>query len=235
MHHAYYLYRKVLKIIAKEIENVKKDPYFTKLDLPTDFRAFNYYSHVNTQVIKQVSNLFTNYLPPKKVELVSLQYLNAFSQLFELCATKNSQKSFGKNYPEISDTSTFGGAYGINDAWLELLKSCVVSSKTCTISVNEILEELLDCRHFVEVGDQRLKSVLSRNQVLFSVLDHMTYTSLQNPQFKDKNTPNEITKLLEVIEEFEMYSPKLDLDRKFFQDQRKLFKAEYHEVLENTQ
>ena len=233
MHHAYYIYSKVLKIITKEIEKAKADPYFAKLDLPDDFRAFRYYTHINTQVIKEVNNLFTNYLPPKKVELVTLQYLNAFSELFELCATKNHQKNFGKNYPEISDTSTFGGAYGINDAWLELLKACIVSSKTCTVPVNSVLEELLEIKHIVKVDDQRLKSILTRNEAMFEILEHMTYTELQNPEFQDKNTPNKITNLLELIEEHQMYAPHLELDHQFFGSQRKHFKDEYHDTLES--
>ena len=234
MHHAYYLYSKVLKIITKEIEKAKKNPYFAKLNLPEDFRAFRYYTHINTGVIKEVNNLFTNYLPPKKVELVTLQYLNSFCKLFELCATKNHQKTFGKNFPEISDVSTFGGAYGINDMWLELLKTCTVSSKTCTTSVNSILEELLELKHVVKVDDQRLKSILTRNETLFAILDHMTYSELQNPNFQNKNTPNKITNLLELIEEHQMYSPKTNLDRAFFTEQRKIFKDEYHDVLENS-
>lgn len=230
-HHAYYLFSKVFKIICNEIKKAQADPYLSKLDLPEDFRVFKFHSQVNVQAIKQVKNLFENYLPPKKVELVTLQYLNAFSQLFEKCATKNSKKQFGKNYPEISDTNAFGGAYGINDLWLELLQECIVSSEVSSISIPRLLDELVSCKYKITVGDQRLKSILSGNAVLFEVMDHITRKKLINPEFKDKNTPNNIANLLNLIEENHMYPPTLQLDKTFFATERKKFKDEYRDTI----
>lgn len=231
-HHSYYMYSKVLKIISKEIDILRKSSNGSKLDIPNDFRAFRYYSHLNSDDIKKVKELLTNYTEPQEVELITMQYMPAFSELFEYCATKNHQKNFGKNYPEVSDVSTFGGAYGINDIWLELLKQCTVLTKTAQVPVTDILEELLKYKNTVKVTDQRLKSVLNCNQALFEILDHLQYKELSNPDFIDKNTINKITYLLELIEEYRLYSPKLPLTRKFFVSQRKKFKDEYHEILE---
>lgn len=231
-HHAYYIFNKIFKIISDELRKAKQDPKFAKLDLPDEFRAFTYYTHVNTEVIKQVKHFFKNYLPPKKVEVVTLQYLNAFSKLFELCATKNNNKTFGKNYPEISDTSLFTGAYGVNDAWLELLKECTVASKTGTIEIPTLLDNILERQHLVKVGNQRLSAVLKCNEPLFEILDSITYRELLNPDFQDKNTPNNITNLLQLIEEHHIYAPTINLDTLFFAERRKEFKDEYHRVIE---
>jgi len=231
-HHAYYIYSKVLKIIQEEIKKAQCDPQFAKLDLPDDFRVFKHFTHVNVEAIKQVKNLFKNYLPPQEVELVTLQYLNSFSKLFELCATKNTKKTFGKNYPEISDTRAFGGAYGINKMWLELLNQSIVSSKVATISVDKVLEEVLNCKHIVVVCNERLKSIMNSNDALFQIMEHITYKELQNPAFKDKNTKNDIVNILQLIEEHKMYPPNLNLGKAFFAHQRRVFKDEYDSVLE---
>lgn len=231
-HHSYYLYNKVLKIICKEIDRLKKSPISSKLNIPDDFRAFRYYSHLNVEDIKRVTWLLTNYSTLQEIELVRLKQIPAFSELFEYCATKNHQKNFGKSFPEVSDVSTFGGAYGINDAWLELLKACTVSTETANIKVTDVLEELLQCKHIIKISDQRLKSILTCNEALFHIIDHITYKELLNPDYIDKNTPNNITHLLEEIEEHKIYSPKLKLSKRFFAEKRKEFKDEYHESLE---
>lgn len=231
-HHSYYLYSKVLKIISKEIDLLRNSPMGESLKIPADFRAFRYYSHLNYDDIKRVKDLLTNYTSPQDVELITMSHMPAFSELFEYCATKNHQKDFGKNYPEISDTSTFGGAYGINNIWLELLKQCTVETKTANISLVEVLEELLQFKNSIKVSDQRLKSVLNCNEALFEILDHLSYKNLTNPEFVDKNTINKITYLLELIEEYRSYNPKLDVNRQFFVNQRKKFKDEYHKILE---
>lgn len=231
-HHTYYLYSKVLKIICKEIDKIKKSSIASRISLPDDFRAFKYYSHLNTEDIKILNNLFTNYIPPQEIELVTLKNLPAFYSLFEYCSTKNNQKNFGKNYPEISDTSTFGGAFGINDLWLELLKECSPISKVAKITVTDVLNELLTCKHLIKVDNQRLKSVLNCNEALLHILEHIQYKNQINPDFLDKNAPNKIINLLEQIEEYELYSPKLKLTKKFFAKERKKFKEEYHEIAE---
>ena len=229
-HHAYYMFRKIMKIISDEIEKAKSSPYFSKLDIPDNFSSYKYFTQINYSVLTTVKNLFENYLPPQKVELVTLQYLNAFSQLFELCATNNLKKHFGKNFPEISDTSIYGGAYGINDAWLELLKTCIVCSKTCTVPVTKILEDIVSFKARAHANPDSQQK-FTCNQIMLKVLEEMTYTELQNPEFFDKNNSNRIINLLELIEQYHIYSPELDLGKKFFAEQRKIFKTEYQDIM----
>ena len=50
-----------------------------------------------------------------------MKYLNSFSSFLENSFVPN-KKTHDKGVPEISDTRNFGGAYGISDVWLELLK-----------------------------------------------------------------------------------------------------------------
>ena len=64
-HHSYYLYSKVLKIISKEIDLLRKSPIGAQLHIPEDFRAFRYYTHLNYEDIKRVKELLTNYAQPK--------------------------------------------------------------------------------------------------------------------------------------------------------------------------
>lgn len=229
-HHEYYIFNKVFKIIAEEIKRAKKDPYFSKLDLPENFRIYRNMFHLNNSVIKQVQNFFTNYLPPQKVELVTLQYLNAFYELLEQCAIKQKLKDVKLNIkcPEISDTkANNSGAYGINDLWLELLKECLVSTEVCTMSVTDILEEIKNFKNTLPHN-----STIHLDDFRVQTLAHLTYNKLQNPKFQGKNKVNNIINLLELIEENNMYSPLITLDKDYFTEQRKIFKEEYHNTIE---
>lgn len=233
-HHAYYMLNKILRIIVSEIEKAKKNPAFAKLDLPDDFRAFTYYADLNINSVKQAKNLFENYLPTQKIELITLETLQAFNELFELCATDNHLKTFGKNFPEVSDMSTFGGAYGINDLWLQLMRQCTTSSSVCTITAVAILERLLECKHLIKVDSQRLKYVFSKNEALFTILDNLPYTTYRNPKFYDKNTINLITQIINKIEQEHCYNPSLNLNRQFFRSERQKIKQNIHDTLENS-
>lgn len=233
-HHAYYMLNKIFRIIVSEIEKAKRNPYFAKLDLPDDFRAFTYYAYLNINSVKQAKNLFENYLPTQKLELITLKTIHTFNELFEACSIDNHLKTFGKNYPEVSDLSTFGGAYGINDLWLQLMRQCTTSSSVCTITAVSILEKLLECKHLIKVDSQRLKYVFGKNEALFSILDNLPYSTYSNPNFYDKNTINLITQILEKIEREHCYNPSLNLNHQFFLSQRREIKNNIHDVLENS-
>lgn len=231
-HHCYYIFNKVLKLVCEQIKKAKEDPQFRHLNLPEDFRSFTWYSAVNRKIIKDVKYLFCNYLPPQYVELVTLKYLNCFSHLFSKCSVEhNTSKNKIKNVPEITDLSIFGGAIGINDAWLDLLNVCTESSATAKISVNDILDFLLEYNYKTKVSKQSLNNILRDNEDLFRILDYITYTELKNPKFYSKNAKNDIAKYLMTIEHSEQFDRLDDSEinvSEMFQITRKQFK-EYHD------
>lgn len=222
-HHAYYIFNKVLKIINDELDLAKSNPQFAKFNLPDDFRVFTYYTNVNLEVIKNVQKFFTEYLPPKYVETVSLKYLNCFSKLLDECNIHNIKKVEEK-IPEFSDTRCFGGAYGVNDEWLRLLKCCTTETSTGKISVNQVFDFLKDNSFQVNVGCQRLLNIVKTNPVLFDVLDYTTTKKLTNPEFVNKNNVNNAINSLSVIEEYKMYNADKELPIGFFKEQHKIFK-----------
>ena len=228
-HHAYYIYNKTFKIIKKEVENAKKDSGLSKFDVSAEFICP---SHIDFNMLKKINNLFKNYLPPKNIELVSLEYLKSFGNLFEASATHNNKKDFGKNYPEFADPSTYGGAYGVNTEWLNLLKYCTVATKNSVLPVNRVLEFLLETGHAMIIHKRRFKLIFSSNQELLTLLDKVPSERVMNPAFLNKNAPNEIVSALSSIEENKMYSPKKSFDSHFFSRQRKAFKEEYHEIIQ---
>ncbi|MBO4936754.1 MAG: hypothetical protein J6C90_00325 [Clostridia bacterium] len=229
-HHCYYIYNKILKMISAEISKLKKDTYFSKAKLPSDFRAFTYHDNLNIRGIKEVKDIFENYLPPKELELVKLEYMECFRELFEICSTLNSKKTFGTNYPEVPDKSRYGGAYGMNTQWLDLLQVCTKSTDTTSISIDKFLGYLLECSKDIKIKGQRLSEVMDTNQILFMLLNGLKYTHHMNPDFNDKDAVNKMSNALRLIEDKKLYSPTLQLDKRFFSEQRRKFKEEYHSV-----
>lgn len=229
-HHCYYIYNKILKMISAELSRLKKDAYFSKAKLPSDFRAFTYHDNLNIRGIKEVKDIFENYLPPKELELVKLEYMDCFRELFEICSILNSKKTFGTNYPEMSDKSRYGGAYGMNTQWLDLLQICTKSTDTTSISIDKFLGYLLECSKDIKIKGQRLSEVMDTNQILFMLLNGLKYTHHMNPDFNDKDAVNKMSNALRLIEDKKLYAPTLQLDKRFFAEQRRKFKEEYHSV-----
>lgn len=231
-HHCYYIFNKVLKIITDELSKAKNNPYYKKLNIPEDFRAFTYFTHTSIDVIKEVQKFFENYIPPKYVELVSLNYLSAFSDMFKDCSIKNVKKTFGSRCPEISDTAVFGGAYGVNDAWLDLLKASTLSTETARLSVTRFLDFIIENSYKTTVKRQQLKQVLARNENLFQILDFITYNKLNNPDFYAPNNTNNIRRHLQAIEDYKLFNDKRPRDKIYFAHQKQVFKEALHSARE---
>ncbi len=205
-HHAYYIFHKVFGIIKGELKKAKANPKLSNLNLPMQFQFFDSYQNVNIKVIKQVKDFFSNYLPPQAVELITFEYLNCFANAFEDCCINNKVKTEGKHVPEISDTRTFQGAYGINDAWLELLKSCIVKTKSCNLSIDKFFGFLLGDSYRAKVDRKSIKNVMRANPFYFEMLNEVTYKHLKNPDFYDKNNVNCVIKSIDKIEKRKLYN-----------------------------
>jgi len=237
-HHNYYIFSKVLKIIREELAKANADPKFASLNLPDDFRAFSYYNNVNVDIIKRVKDFFRNYLPPKYVELVTLKYLHSFTDLITNCTELNVRKDKTKcgDCPEVSDKSLHGGAFGINNYWLELLKCCTISSKSCELSMDQFFDFLLDNSSRVRVDKQRLNDVLSSNHILMQLLNTLTYKELQNPRFFDKNNVNDVIKYLQLIEDYRLFNAKkFGTSSPITHDVKRTFKRDVREVQDHPE
>ena len=236
-HHSYYMYNKVVQIVNDELKFAKGRPEFAKLDLPDNmgkflpsrYCALKYYN-INTEVIKKLKNFFRNYLPPKEVELVSLRYLNCFGQLLENCVVKNSRKQRSAG-PEVSDQTMYGGAYGINDTWLDLLKSSTISTKTAKFGMDQFFDFLMDETYFGVAGRAKLES-LTEERDMFRMLGVMTYNELRNPKFYDKNNSNTATKIIDKINDEHLYNPNIELGDDYFREVKANFKQEIREERE---
>lgn len=232
-HHTYYIFNKVLKIIKEEVAKASKDPQYAKLKLSNDFRAFSYQTNVNIEVIKRVREFFANYIPPKYLELVTLKYLNSFSSLMDECTSRNVSKDKDSKCPEISDTGIFGGAYGINSTWLDLLNCCTISSSTAQLPITKVFDFLLDTSYKAHVSKQRLSFIFNTNPYLMDLLKEMTYKHLANPQFFNQNNTNDVVRHLETIKEQKLYnSAKAEQNRPFSPSTHKKFKTEIQAVQE---
>lgn len=228
-HHAYYIFSKVLKIINSELRKAKDMPQIKSLNLE-NFRSTEFLNKANYNIIKEVQKFFRDYIPPQYIELVSLKYLEAFSRNFEECAIKNHKKLSASNEPEISDTRFFGGAYGINDAWLELLKSSIVSTSSMSFSMDQFFDFILDSSAVGDVERKSLKPIINSNPQLLDILNISTRKQLENPKFKDKNNINDIKHYLQAIEDYKLYNQEKPLNRQFFAKARHDIQNNYREV-----
>ena len=233
-HHCYYIFHKVMEIIGENLKFAKADPRFKGVKLPNDFKIHSLFYEVNLNSIKDVQKFFADYLPPQYVELVSLKYMNSFGDLLEQCKIKNAVKRKGSiNLPEVSDTGKYGGAYGLSDSWLELLKACTLSSKTAKLSVEDFLDFVVDVAPEAKAKGVSLRSITTGGTDMFSILENITYQELQNPDFYDKNNANRITSCLQAIEDYKLFNAekKERLGHRFFARERKAFKEEYHDLI----
>lgn len=232
-HHGYYVFNKVMDIINENLRRAKANPEFQNANLPENFKIHSLFYDVNLNSIKDVQHFFSHYLPPQYVELVSLKYMNSFGDLLEECKVKNQIKRRNKNaLPEVSDTSRYGGAYGLSDYWLELLKDCTLSSKTAKLSVDKFLDFIIDVAPDAKSNKVSLRSIMNCGSEMFNLLEHITYTELKNPAFYDKNNANRIITSLQAIEDYEKFNAtkKEKLNHNYFTSARKSFKDEYHEL-----
>lgn len=203
-HHVYYIFYKVLKIIRNNVKMANKFPKYADAALPPDFTlemAFR-----NSQIIKDVKKFFSDYMPPCEVELVTLRYLNTFAKMVNEYATKNKNKTGGLFLPELSDTKYFGGAYGLNNAWLELLRCSTVSTEVCKVSLNKFFDFLIDNSYRSNVCRQSIDNVLKTNPHLFEFMEAITYSKLPNIGFSDKNNMNNIITALHYILDNDLYN-----------------------------
>lgn len=230
-HHYYYLYKKVLKIIDDELRAIHQAsildyniPENMKKFLPSRWNSLKHYTNFNTNVIKNVQSFFRDFLPPKYIELVSLTYLHAFTNFINDCSMQNMKKVKSPG-PEVSDTSIYSGAYGINDIWLDLLKCSITSSGNCTISIDQFFDFLIDNAYYSENVRSDIER-LSKDNKYFDLLNYFTYKELSNPKFYDKNNINDIIKYIETIERAQLYSPTIELPPTYFKDVKTSFKEE---------
>ena len=203
-HHVYYIFNKVYRIIVDELRKNENHAMYKKLEIPCDLHMVDFYKTPSVNVLKRVQLFFRDYLPPVSVELVSLRYLNGFCDFLNdsLVYNKNKKDNFA---PEISDRRMFGGAYGINDAWLSLFKCCVFETKHSNLTIDNFFEFLLYNSHRAHVIKQGLKSCLNNNPHFFEILDYITYTTLKNPDFYDKNNINIVKKSIREIRDERLY------------------------------
>ena len=232
-HHCYYIFHKVMEIIGENLKAAKADPKFKGAKIPSDFKIYSLFYEVNLNSIKDVQKFFADYLPPQYVELVSLKYMNSFGDLLEQCKIKNAVKRKGAiSLPEVSDTGKYGGAYGLSDSWLELLKACTLSSKTAKLSVDAFLDFIVDVAPEAKAKGISLRSITTGGTDMFGILESITYQELQNPDFYDKNNTNRITSCLQAIEDYKLFNAEKreKLGHRFFARERKAFKEEYHDL-----
>ncbi|MBE5757761.1 MAG: hypothetical protein E7345_02385 [Clostridiales bacterium] len=234
-HHYYYIYKKILKIINDELKRAHAENNFEynipanlKRYLPARFTSLKHYTTFNTNVIRNVQTFFRDYLPPKYVELVSLTYLNAFTEFINKCVVHN-MKKIDNPGPEISDTAIYGGAYGINDAWLDLLKCSITHSENCTISIDQFFDFLIDNCYYSENTRHDIEK-LSEDKQFFDMLNYFTYKKLLNPQFYDRNNINDAIRYIEKIEREQLFAHKRELTPYYFRQVKSNFKNEIHEM-----
>lgn len=199
-HHAYYVFHKVFSTIR----GVLKNNASSQFKLPSSHQLFGSYQTVNVNNVKQIQDFFYNYFPPYFFELVAFDYIKCYSDIFEKCSIKNMDKAKiqGNRIPEISDNCVYGGAYGINDAWLELLRSCIKTSKYSCFSLDDFFDYLIR-------NSYKAKSkggVENYTPFYFDLLENLVYTEFKNPYFYDKNNANNVTASITKIQKRKLYN-----------------------------
>ena len=224
-HHIYYIYSRVLKIILEELQRYKNSQVYKSINLPDNIQQYYLFSQCHTSILKNVHDFFKNYVPTESVELVTLNYLKGFSDFLNKCSINNKKKT-GNTTPEVSDTRTFGGAYGINDAWLTLLKSCTVSTSQSKIELDDFFEFLIANSYRGTVCRSTLNRVLTTTPEFLNILKLLKYTELPNPEFYDKNNVNKMLHSMHEIEHKKLYNPNVCITKKDFKITSKELKDE---------
>lgn len=197
-HHIYYIFNKILKIIVDELKKYENLKIYKTLGLPEDLKEYHFYRNVDWNVIKRVQDFFRDYVSPIGVELVSLTYLNQFSDFINRCVVNNKKRK-SNSKPEISDIKYFQGAYGINGNWLNLLKCLTESSATTNLYLDKFFEFYIGASSYRSSAMVNIKGVLKQNPRFFEILENLTYTELSNPDFISKNNINNITRNINKI------------------------------------
>jgi len=227
-HHIYYIFNKILKIIVDELKKYENLKVYKTLGLPDDLKDYYFYRNIDWNVIKRVQEFFRDYISPIGVELVTMKYLSEFSQFIEKCSVSNKKtKTIG--VPEISDTRYYQGAYGINDAWLELLRSSIISTKTTNLYIDKFFEFYIGNSSYRSSAKARIRGLLKQNPKFFEMLDYFTYTELNNPEFLDKNNANNIVKAVNKIYKNRLYNQNAELTVSDFNAVKKEFKTQIEE------
>ncbi len=212
-HHVYYVFKKMLKIISDEF-NANK--HLSRTFKDKEVKPSDFYTGMSMSLIKQIRRFFNGYIKPTQVELVMMHYLEAFNRFFESAARPNKSKPSGEKSPEISDTSMFGGAYGLNGPWLELFRTVNPTSSITRLSVDRFFDVLIDTEQMYTHMRRTLKSFVFNNPDYANFLETLTYCNLQNPDFYDKNASNNIVKWVNEIEKGQLYNQDAGLNKRDF-------------------
>ena len=230
-HHLYYLYSRFFKIVKEELVWAKRLDKYKHLNLPDDFRVFTFHTNVNVDMLKDVQSFFRNYLPKKSLETIQLDYMGEYGKILEDCVVYNVKKKEKMNCPEISDPHVVDGAFGINDAWLDLLNCCTIQTNSANIDFEQMFSYLIDTAHKGRVSRQILKHVLEDNPYLLDITKGITYKTLANPAFFDKNNANNIVANLEVIKQDNLFNPaRQEIHEGYFDDKKRDFKMALKEA-----
>ena len=201
-HHCYYIFNKIIKIINTEIDNYNNEH---KANLCSQsLRKFHCYG-ANINVINEVKKIFLDYFPPKYIEVISMRYLWSFTRLFEDCAIINrTNKVYG--LPEQSDVSKYGGAYGMNSEWLDLLNCCTDKTEIRSFSIDNFFDFLKYKTPRTSKAIADYEALCCKNPLMMEFLKDLTGYEYFNPKFKDKNNLNDVVSLIEEIERQHLYN-----------------------------
>ena len=111
------------------------------------------------------------------------------------------------------------------------LNCSTIESKTAKLSLDRFFGFLMEESYYGKVGRARLEE-LQEDKGFFKLLESMTFTELQNPKILDKNNINNVTRLVNRIEDLHQYNPNITFTDKYFHDTITDFKHEIKEVRE---
>lgn len=227
-HHVYYIFNKILKIIVDQLKKLESVKMYKDIGLPENFDESIFYRNVDWNVIKRVQEFFRSWVTPIGVELVSLTYLNSFSDLINRCYVNNKNKKKG-SMPEISDTKFYQGAYGLNGDWLDLLKCVTVSTTTTNLYLDKFFEFYIGASSYRSAAKVSIKGILKQHPRFFDILEDLTYNELENPDFVSKNNVNNIVKNINQIYLKNQFNPKANLTEAYFNQVKKEIKTDIEE------
>ena len=132
--------------------------------------------------------------------------------------------------PEISDTRYYHGAYGINDAWLELLKCSTVSTKTTNLYLDKFFEYYIANSSYSSSAKASIHGILKENPKFFELMENLTYAELNNPDFLAKNNANNMVKYINKISKNKLYNTEKEVLPSVFTQAKKDLKAQLEEI-----
>lgn len=228
-HHVYYIFNKVLKVIINELEHHEKTNAYKALNLPQKVCNKHFIMSANYDIVKRVQDFFKNYIPPMQVELVTLKYLNTMAKFLDKCTIRNTKKQI-TNAPEYCDTVNYGGGYGINSAWLNLLNCCTKETSSNHLSIDKFFDFLLDNTLRANCVTHSLKGALNKHPEFLKILENQTYTILQNPAITSKNNVNNIVTSVNDIYKNKLINPDSYLTKSDFDKLKKDLKLDIEDL-----